>query len=206
MDSKIRKDLASNSRVGAIQTEVEAKTAGVTNLGLDSGTRPTLQLARSQPSSITMKTNANLLEPSPQVERKLFAKPTGKLMEAVQNREPGSKPLQVKLVRRDSDEDTSEYESACSNGTISAESPCPTAQDLTVKNRPKIDLSSLLEQGKLDMSQIPEKKAVPELDFTGIPAWFPLKIKRLLKDRGFPDAIPFKASTLQLPRGLEYEF
>lgn len=134
MDSKIPEDLTLNSRVGVTQPEVQAKTAGVTNLGLNSGTRPTLQLARSQPSSITMKTNVDLLESSPQVERKLFAKPTGKLMEAVQNREPGSKPLQVKFVRRDSDEDTSEYESACSNGTISAESPCPKAQYLAVNN------------------------------------------------------------------------
>lgn len=117
-------------------------------------------------------------------------------MQAVQNRKPGSKLLRVKIVRRDGDEDTSEYESDASNSTLSTKSPCPKVQDMAAKNRPKINISSLLHQGELDMSQIPEQGAVPESDFTGIPEWFPLKIKRILKDKGFPDALPFKASTL----------
>jgi hypothetical protein len=148
-----------------------------------------------------MKPNIDLCNSEPQPDRKVSVKPTPKLMQAFQNLGPESKPLHVKLVRRESerDEDTSEYESNSGGDTLSDESIAktkgrgyPATSVTTVNAAGEFDLSSLLQKANIDLSQIPKQKVEETLDFSGIPVWFPLKIKRILKDDGFPDALPFK--------------
>ena len=200
-NAKMEKALASASKSKAEASGYKAgaeTNAGVTNQVFLSGSRSTLQLSRSQPGSDPMKTNTDACNSGSPSNRKVFAKPTLKLMEAVQNRGFDSKPLQVKLVRREGqdDEDTTSYESDSSGSTLSVESPLhQKANDTVVNNVPKVDISSLLQDGTINMSQMPEKKVADPADFPGVPIWFPVKIKRILKDDGFPDALPFKVST-----------
>jgi hypothetical protein len=167
-------------------------------------------LLRSQLTSISTKSNGDVCNADSQPNRKVSVKPTPKLLEAIHSLGPESNPLQVKLVRRESeaDEDTSSYESDSSGGTLSAGSPLrPNAKtngrggtdtnSAAGNNTSMIDLTSLLKKRKICLSQIPEAKVADPLDFPGIPVWFPIKIKRILKDDGFPDALPFKVGNCQ---------
>lgn len=156
---------------------------------------PTIQQSKSHLAPTSTKMDVGLYKSNPGSNRKVSIKPTPKLIQAIESLGPDSKPIQVKLVRRESegDEDTSSYESDSSGGTLAMrERGSPKAKG--ENNGLKADIAALLQKANIDLSQIPEKKASVETDFSGIPEWFPLKIKRILKDDGFPDALPFKAS------------
>ena len=201
-NSKMKKPLVSEAEVGGSLYKAGAKkSAGVMNQVYLSGSRSTLQLSRSQPAPDSTRTKTAVCNSGPPSNRKVFAKPTHRLMEAVQNRGLASKPFQVKLVRREAqdDEDTSSYESDSSGSTLSVESPLnQKPNNAAINKAPKIDISSLMQDGTINMSQMPEQKVADPSDFPdfpGVPIWFPVKIKRILKDDGFPDALPFKVRT-----------
>ena len=184
-----------------------------------SSTPLTIQLTRLQPSSISMKPNTDLCNSEPQSAGKVSVKPTPELMQAVQNLGPDSKPLNVKLIRREieHDEDTSSYESDSSGDTLSDESPSrPNIKKkgagslgnsgFAMNKVKKIDLSSIFQKANIDLSKIPKQKVEEPFDFSGIPVWFPLKIKRILKDDGFPDALPFKVGNYYDRLGLLHTY
>lgn len=169
------------------------KSTGAPNVGA-SAELPTLL----QPATMPEEEDIGLCGPSPQINRKLFATPTTKLLRAIQDRSNETGSIHVKLVRREEDEDTSSYESDSSRETVLVEPQMlPSSKKVKppTNKTPKIDISAFLEQGLININQIPQKQPVDESDVTGIPAWFPVKIKRILKDTGFPDALPFKVRT-----------
>jgi hypothetical protein len=205
-DPKRHRLMSPKPRVGANSPEVGPAEDDTAKTQCDHFFSPLAnQHPRSQLDSISMKPNIDLCNSEPQLDRKVSVKPTPKLMQAFQNLGPESKPLHVKLVRRESerDEDTSEYESNSGGDTLSDESPLrsipktkgrdhPATSVTTVNAAGNFDLSSLLQKANIDLSQIAKQKVEETVDFSGIPVWFPLKIKRILKDDGFPDALPFK--------------
>ena len=204
--SKVHKALDPIPQVGSSNSKaVEVRGDTVNTQLLRSGSPLAIQLAESQPSSVSMKPNTDVCTSEARPGRKVSVKPTPKLMQAVQNLGPDSKRLHVKLVRRESEgnEDTSSYESDSSGNTLSGEyllgpnakakaGSCPGSSDSAVNKVKKFDLSSFLQNANIDLSKIPKQEVEESLDFSGIPVWFPLKIKRILKDDGFPDALPFK--------------
>lgn len=204
--SKMHKPRNSKPQFGVTNSKVGATRNALVKSQLRHKAPLTIQNFQSRLAPASMKTDLDLYSANPQPNGKMSVKPTPKLMQAIKNLGPDSKPIQAKLVRRESegDMDTSSYESDSSGTTLSIGSllrPYATinnqrfAKDKATDNSLQWDVSSLMQKVNIDLSKIPEKTPSGSLDFPGVPVWFPLKIKRVLKDKGFPDALPFKVSS-----------
>jgi hypothetical protein len=167
-------------------------------------------------TSPALQPNITLRLPDSLLNNEVSLKPTPKLIQAIQNPGPLSKPLQVKLVKRESgmDEDTSSYESDSSDDVHSTDFRShpnikPTGRtpsnDLAIYNAPN-GAKCYLQKMKNDQSQLPEQKVTEMSELQGVPLWFPARIKLILKDDGCPHALPFKVSIYQEHLSLEMLF
>lgn len=159
----------------------------------------TAQGSRSPPAPSLMAAHATFASPDSKGGNKMTIMPTPKLIQAIQNLGPTSKPLQVKVINRNSerDEDTSSYESDSSGDTVSMGSPlrCNT-KSKGRSGAPAISTADISNppQEATNASQILKHQTAMASEFPGVPIWFPVKIKRILVDEGCPNALPFKVS------------
>jgi hypothetical protein len=167
-------------------------------------------------ASPALNANITLRLPDSLLNNEVSIKPTPKLIQAIQNLGPVSKPLQVKLVKRESvvDEDTSSYESDSSDDVHSTDfrshpnikpKVCPPSNDVAIYNAPN-GTKGYLQKTKKDPSQPPRQKVTEISELQGVPLWFPAKIKMILQDGGCPHALPFNVSIYQENLSLEMPF
>lgn len=199
-NTKTYKPPSSKSKTRAKGSQVPgARNALPTARLLHFNTSPTMRGSRSPPAPTSMPAHVTLRTSGSQRSNKMTIMPTPKLIQAIQNLGTMSKPLQVKVIKRNSerDEDTSSYESDSSGDTMSMGSPLrPNIKSKGRDGTHANDMAdiSLPPQEAINASQVLRHQAAVASEFPGVPIWFPVKIKRILVDEGCPNALPFKVS------------